>query len=341
MKITKVDINNILLGFVGVILSLCLILALINKKNVNEGFTDEVDDELLAGIKDNLDDQKESELKDTISKLKQRLVNYGFMPDSSDFIRKTEMGPDTGKCVVSKAEDRDKYIAKSSVPAPGPRVDLSQYVKKTAIPPEKVCPPQKEIDYSAYVKKSSLPPKQECPPCIAPKVKVSAGLCQKCPPCPVCPPPKRCPEKECPEVKPCPPAKQCPPPQPCPTLGEQKSCAEIKYIKVPTVITKVIKVDNSGNVLSKSIETDSPDITEAPTTTQSNEIQSNKTYSNETQSNKIYSNKTYSNETQSVVIQPEPTEDYKLPTTTKPQKCKLSALNSAFSSNGIPGYNLM
>ena len=30
---------------------------------------------------------------------------------------------------------------------------MSQYVPKSAIPPEKVCPPQKEIDYSEYVKK--------------------------------------------------------------------------------------------------------------------------------------------------------------------------------------------
>ena len=319
----KININNILLGILGVIIALCLILALLSKKNVEEGFQEDIPaddtDGLLAGIRTDLDNQSDTELKDTISKLKNRLIHYGVMNDPSKFVRKTDLGPDSGKCVVAKAEDRDKYIAKSSVPPPGPRVDLSQYIKKTAIPPEKVCPPQKEIDYSAYVKKSSLPPKQDCPPCIAPKVKVSAGLCKKCPPCPACPPPQRCPQIECPHPKPCPEPKPCPAPQPCPAIKESK-CAEIKYIKVPTIITKVIKVDTNGNVLSKSVESDSPDITEATPT-----------------------------EAPTVAptlppADPTPTEEYKIVKPTVPKQnnpnCRLSALNSEFSEYGIPGYNL-
>ena len=43
---------------------------------------------------------------------------------------------------------------------------------------------------------------------------------------------------------------------------EQKTCSDIKYIKVPTVITKVIKVDSTGKVLSKKIQTDSPNVPE-------------------------------------------------------------------------------
>lgn len=318
---TKLNINDILLGILGLIIALCLILALVTKNN-DEGFEQQTDEDttnaILAGIQTDLDGQTDDQLKDTINKLKTRLINHGYLTDHSQYVRKTELGPDAGKCVVAKAEDRDKYIAKSSVPAPGPRVDLSQYVKKTAIPPEKVCPPQKEIDYSAYVKKSSLPPKQEVPACIAPQVKVSAGLCKQCPPCPKCPPPQRCPPLKCPEPKPCPPAAKCPPPQPCPT-PKAETCARLKYIKVPTIITKVIKVDEKGNVLSKSVETDAPDITDAvPETTVA------VTKPVVTSAGKMNT------------PMPEPTEEYKI----ENKKCNMSALNSEFSKSGIPGFNM-
>lgn len=319
---TKLNINDVLLGVLGLIIALCLILALVTK-NDNEGFEGEIDDDttnaLLAGIQTDLEGQSNDQLKDTINKLKSRLVSHDFLTDHSKFVRKTELGPDGGRCVVATAEDRDKYIAKSSMPVPGPRVDLSQYVKKTAIPPEKVCPPQKEIDYSAYVKKSSLPPKQEAPACIAPQVKVSAGLCKKCPECPKCPAPQRCPHITCPHPKPCPVAPKCPPPAPCPTLKEE-TCAKIKYIKVPTIITKVIRVNDKGEVLSKSIETDAPDITESIPETTMAQIQPVFTRGGGRMNTPM----------------PEPTEEYKI----ENKKCNLSALNSEFSKSGIPGFNV-
>jgi hypothetical protein len=224
---------------------------IINKSNSVEGFTD---DPVIDAIQEQLKDQSPEQLKDTIKTLQQRLVDYGYAPDLSRYVTKTELGGDAGKCIVAKAEDRDKYISKSDVPAPGPRVDLSQYVKKSSIPPEKVCPPAQEIDYSAYVKKSTLPPNEKCPPCIAPKVKVSAGLCRECPPPPKCPEPKPCPEVKCPEPQACPPQKECPAPAPCPTQKECTKCNEIRYIKVPTIITKTITVDKYGNVVSQKTD---------------------------------------------------------------------------------------
>jgi hypothetical protein len=317
----KLDINDILLGILGLIIALCLILSLITNNN-NEGFEQQTDDDttnaIFAGIQTNLDGQSDDQLKDTINKLKTRLVNQGYLTDQSQYVRKTELGPDSGKCTVDKAEDRDKYVSKSSIPEPGPRVDLSQYVKKTSIPPEKVCPPQKEIDYSAYVKKSSLPPKQEVPACIAPQVKVSAGLCKQCPPCPVCPPPQRCP-----------PTPQCPPPQPCPT-PKAETCSRIKYIKVPTIITKVIRVDDKGNVLSKSIETDAPDITDAQDVTDAIP----ETTIENTTTTRPTPTTTYGGWMNSPM--PEPTEEYKI----ENKKCNISALNSEFSKSGIPGFNV-
>ena len=67
-------------------------------------------------------------MKNTISSLQQRLIDYGYAPDLNNYVKKTELGIDSGKCIVSKAEDRDKYISKSDTPTIGPRIDLSQYV---------------------------------------------------------------------------------------------------------------------------------------------------------------------------------------------------------------------
>jgi hypothetical protein len=186
---------------------------------IREGFQ-ATGEELSADIKSKLSTLKPDELDTVLDAMKARLATFGLLPEAA-----------------ARDIDMSNYVPKSNIPPAGPRVDMSQYVKKSSIPPEKVCPPQKEIDYSQYVKKSTLPPAQKCPPCIAPKVQVSAGLCKKCPPCPTCPPPQRCPELKCPEPTPCP-KVECP------------KCSEIKYIKVPTVITRTIKLDNKNNVVS-------------------------------------------------------------------------------------------
>jgi hypothetical protein len=265
---TKLDTTNVLLVLLGIILILCFILMLTDK-NQEEPF-----DPVIDAIQNQIQNENPEQLKQTIQTLQQRLINYGYVPDINNYVRKTELGPNEGKCIVSNAEDRDKYIPKTDVPPPGPRIDLSQYVKKSSIPPEKVCPPTPTIDLSAYVKKSTLPPNEKCPPCIAPKVKVSAGLCRECPPPPPCPAPAPCP------------ACNCPPPAPCPTLKECRKCDDIRYIKVPAVITKTITVDKNGNVLSQKIDsgntTTTAPITTAPqnltptipTTTTSNSIMS-------------------------------------------------------------------
>jgi hypothetical protein len=214
-----------------------------------EGF-----DPVIDSITSQLKKESPEQLATTVKALQQRLVDYGYAQDLNGYVKKTELKPNDGKCLVTNAEDRDKYVSKSEMELPGPRIDLSQYVKKSSIPPQTVCPPQQEIDYSQYVKKSTLPPNEQCPPCIAPKVKVSAGLCRECPPAPSCPPPERCPE-----VK-------CPPQPPCPVIT-CRPCDEIKYIKVPTVITKTVMVDTNGNILSQ--QTNVPSTTQyQPTTTQ-------------------------------------------------------------------------
>ena len=277
--------TNFLLILLGSCLILCFILMLIqntdttdttNKsyaKNIHssiEGFATAQQDPVINAIQAQLQGESPEALKSTVQALQQRLIDYGYAPDLNTFVKRTELGPNDGKCLVNNAEDRDKYISKSDIPPAGPRIDLSQYVKKSSIPPEKVCPPQPEIDYSAYVKKSTLPPNEKCAPCIAPKVKVSAGLCRECPPAPVCPPPERCPEKKCPEPAPCPAEKKCPEPAPCPTLGQCKTCDEIRYIKVPAVITKTVTVDQNGNIISQKVDSGNtnPTMSNTPSVTQ-------------------------------------------------------------------------
>ena len=258
--------TNFLLALLGISLILCYILMLIkdNEKNV-ETFTDT--DPVLDAIQQQLQDESPEQLKGTVKALQQRLIDYGYAPDVNTFVKKSDLGPNDGRCIVSTAEDRDKYISKSDIPSPGPNIDLSQYVKKSSIPPEKVCAPPAEIDYSAYVKKSTLPPRTNCPPCIAPKVKVSAGLCRECPPAPECPKPEPCPEKNCPEPKPCPAQQKCPEPAPCPTQKECESCDAVRYIKVPAVITKTVTVDTNGNVISQKIDSGNTNPTQGATPT--------------------------------------------------------------------------
>jgi len=249
----KFDTTNVLLLILGIVLVLCFILMLLNKDNMNS-MNIEPFDPVVDAIQEQLQKETPAQLKSTIKILQQRLIDYGYSPDLNSYVKKTELNPNSGKCLVSTAEDRDKYISKSDIPPAGPRIDLSQYVKKSSIPPATVCPPVPEIDYSAYVKKSTLPPNEKCPPCIAPKVKVSAGLCRECPPAPSCPPPERCPELQCPPPTPCPPKPTCTP------------CDEVRYIKVPTVITKTVMVDANGNIISQQINSGNTNPTQPLTT---------------------------------------------------------------------------
>ena len=327
--------TNFLLILLGSTLILCFILMLINNTEKQyEGFEDPV----IDAIQDKLQSESPEQLKSTVQALQQRLIDYGYAPDVNTFVKRTELRPNDGKCLVSTAEDRDKYINKSDIPPLGPRIDLSQYVKKSSIPPEKVCPPPPEIDYSAYVKKSTLPPNEKCPPCIAPKVKVSAGLCRECPPTPECPPPQRCPEIKCPLPKPCPAEKDCPAPAPCPTLKECTKCDEIRYIKVPAVITKTVMVDTNGNVISQKIDSGNTTPTEnaTPKATQIYNNVVSTTSPQPSHTNHSSSNPSYTNHssTNSSSTQPSHTNHSSSnPSTTKP-----NLFNSIFSnySNAIP-----
>ena len=229
-----------------------------NTQNTVEGFDlanyiQSLEDKLLSNYKLEDSSKTKEQLQEHLARAKLILDKYGLHPGSnSPDLSKCNLDSDSNKCTVAKAEDRDKYIHKSDMPEAGLNVDLSKYVLKSSIPPEKVCPAPKEVDLTKYVLKSSIPPQQECPACVCPKVKVSAGLCQKCPPPPKCPAPAPCEEKMCLAPAPCPSLGKCPAPKPCPTQ-EDKVRYDIKYIKVPTIVTKTVKVDRYGNIISQYI----------------------------------------------------------------------------------------
>ena len=302
----QLNTTNVILTLLGITLVLCFVLTIMDKSYNNiEPFDTTVtptnnptpavnSDPIIAAIQSQLQGETPDQLKSTIQALQQRLIDYGYAPDLNKYVTKTELGPNAGKCLVATAEDRDKYLSKSDVPAPGPRIDLSQYVKKSSVPPATVCPPAPEIDYSAYVKKSTLPPNEKCPPCIAPKVKVSAGLCRECPPPPACPVPEPCPQLRCPE------------PAPCPTMAKCTPCDEIRYIKVPTVITKTITLDSKGNVVSQNVDSGNVIPTQVQTT----------------QANTI----------------PQTTQANTFPQTTRPSQ---SLMNSIFGSTSVTQAALM
>jgi len=326
----NLDTTNVLLVILGIILVLCFVLMILNKENIDiEPF-----DPVVDAIQKELQNETPEQLKGTIKTLQQRLIDYGYAPDLNNYVKKTELGPNAGKCLVSTAEDRDKYISKSDIPQPGPRIDLSQYVKKSSIPPEKVCPPAPEIDYSAYVKKSTLPPNEKCPPCIAPQVKVSAGLCRECPPAPSCPPPERCAELKCPPPAPCPPQPSCIP------------CNEIKYIKVPTVITKTVMVDSNGNIISQQINSGS---TNSPVPTQTLSPYSGSTMPSMQPSTTMPSqnllSQIFNPSTQQIPTTTFPAMSMNIPNTTLAQTldnsssalCPSADLNSEFKKYGIYG----
>jgi hypothetical protein len=317
-----------LTAIVVVVLLLCLVLMFLNntKKTTfidipTEHFTDSTtsSDSILDAISEKLSSESPDQLKSTISTLQKKLIDYGYTPQLDSYVKKTELTGDTGQCTVNKAVDRDKYMSKTDLPLPGPRIDLSQYVKKSSIPPEKVCPTPPEVDWSKYVLKSSLPPNQECPPCIAPKVKVSAGLCRECPPAPSCPAPQPCPSLKCPEPAPCV-QKECP------------KCDEIRYIKVPAVITKTIRIGLNGQVISE--ELNSGDITAEQASTIVNNVNIRNT--NEARNNSVVNKRLKNDEINRQIANERNNLPTITPTTTTPNNTDSCILNEDIPSTSFP-----
>jgi len=305
----------VLLVILGLVFLFCVVMMVLD--NIKSGRQPAVNilaeqfadtPEEVAAIQKQLDGLTDEQLKGVVSYMKDKLVGYNLLPEQVGQV------------------DTSQWVPKSNIPPPGPRVDLSQYMKKSSCPPEKVCPPQKEIDYSQYVKRSTIPPQQVCPPCVAPKVKVSAAMCKKCPDCPPPPPCPTCPTMECPEPKPCP-KVECP------------KCSEIKYIKVPTIITRTIKLDAENNVVSEEVSNNDAE-------NSSNNSSNNNTKSSNTKSssdNNSASNNTTTKEEEPSTTKPLLTNTYTIPAATRAankqanEQCNVVGLNSEFRKYGVYG----
>ncbi len=229
-----------------------------------EGFKDLINLEKFA-----VEDADIEAIKSSLSDIQKNMTS-GY-PDMSKYAFKSEIPPTT-TCRVADAVDKDSYLSKTEVeklgncPVPND-YDPSRYILKSIAQQPQLCPECPTIDQSKYVLKSTLPPAQKCPDCKCPQVKVSAGLCQKCPPPPKCPEPKPCPVVECPPPKPCPPQQECPacpPKEACPP----KICPPCPVPETPTLapgranvvtIYRTVNVDQNGKVVNTIDSLSHPD----------------------------------------------------------------------------------
>jgi hypothetical protein len=179
-----------------------------------------------------------------------------------------------------------------------PDYNPADYMKKSEIDLETACP--KMPDLKDYVLKSTIPPVQKCPACVCPKVKVSAGMCKKCPEpknncpkpepcgieqcrtvikcapgdqpvhCPKCPAPEACPEppeKVCPAFELPESDLQCPSPKPCPLPGScpdgQSRCPEAPESNCKYYgIKEVVQERSVNDIVNELLLSDDPDLQE-------------------------------------------------------------------------------
>ncbi len=251
------NIVTVLIIIIVVISFLSIVMQPNSSKAQVEGFKDLINLEKFSP-----DDADIAAIKASLSDIQKNMTN-GY-PDMSKYAFKSEIPPTT-TCRVTDAVDKDAYLPKTEVEklskCPVPMdYDPSRYILKSIAQQPQLCPECPTLDQSKYVLKSTLPPTQKCPDCKCPQVKVSAGLCQKCPPPPKCPEPKPCPVVECPPPKPCPPQQECPacpPKEACPP----KICPPCPVPETPTLppgranvvtIYRTVNVDQNGKVLNSS-----------------------------------------------------------------------------------------
>ena len=261
MNISNDNIMLLLILVIGIIIITCF-----NRNKKNEGFGDleNHQKELETDIKDNLGDLSKEDLYKTIIALKQKDSNV----DTSQFLTIEQHGQINEMTEAQARQLLEAELTEDKEKINKLETQVNALTSDITLKNEQIENVQKEIkelinnpdiDYSKYILKESIPPVRQCPPCVCPKVSVSAGLCQKCPPPPKCPPPERCPIVKCPVPKPCENKLKCPDPKPCPsspTCPAPRPCKKpetiykekIKYIKVPTFISR----GDSGQVTSRN-----------------------------------------------------------------------------------------
>jgi hypothetical protein len=258
LKKIKSNPKSIIIITIVVLLLIGFIVLMVLKfSNKKEGFADLINYEKFGSL-DDLDS-----IKTDIQSIRSKLSSE--YPDMSKYVQKAELP--ASSCRVATAVDKDSYVSKlemaKQIKENASKIDTDKYVLKSeALKSQQPssCP---TLDPNQWILKSSLPPKEVCPPCIAPKVKVSAGLCKKCPPPPKCPEVKPCPVLECPKPQPCPPQRECPacPPKEacppkicpaCPPAPTQKECPKCCDRDVIKVLKKTVYLDQNGKEISSN-----------------------------------------------------------------------------------------
>ena len=253
----------VLLVIVGLVFLFCVIMIVLdNIKNhrspvsgVLENFADPPAE--VTDIQKQLDGLTDDQLKGVVSYMKDKLVGYNLLPEQRAQI------------------DQSQWVPKSNIPPAGPRVDLSQYMKKSS----------------------------------------------------------------CPVVT-------CPKPEPCLKPVDPPKCSEIKYIKVPTIITRTIKLDAANNVVSEEVaseevasEEDGANNTTKTSTTNSG---ANNSSNNSTSEEDTATEEESGPSTTSMSTNPM-TTNYTIPSVTRAankranEQCNVVGLNSEFRKYGIYG----
>jgi len=254
-----IETNNVILVLVLVVLAICFISSVRTQKK--EAFSDYIDLEKFN------DQSQLNKIEDGVGDIRKDLSEYQKdQQDMSKFALKSQVKP-PALCKVNEAIDKDNYISKAaaskdSCPVPVD-YDSSKYILKSVAQKPQSCPSCPTLDYSKYVLKSTLPVDRKCAACICPKVKVSAGLCRKCPkpnPCPAVTP---CPQVNCPAPKACPPQRECAacpakeacPPKicpPCDAIPSTTPCPKCCDRDVVKILRKEIYVDQNGNPIKSN-----------------------------------------------------------------------------------------
>ena len=91
--------TNVILTLLGITLVLCFILTLMDKTNVHNNILEPFDP-VIDAIQSKLQSETPDQLQSTIKTLQQRLIDYGYAPDLNNYVSKTELTPNSGKCIV-------------------------------------------------------------------------------------------------------------------------------------------------------------------------------------------------------------------------------------------------
>ena len=116
---------------------------------------------------------------DSFSEYLNSASNSNSSSESDTFTRES-----SGSIQRTDIEIAARALAKEYCPVDPDTYDKNEWVKKTSSECNKGGPPPEKINLEDYILKTACPPQQECPPCICPRVEVSNTDCSNSKSCP-------------------------------------------------------------------------------------------------------------------------------------------------------------